>query len=299
VFGIPILPLILFMSISSFLLPKLNQPPNKQLIAAVERTAGIPKIFHQTFYDRTLPEELQRSVAHLKALHPDWEYRFYDDKDIAEFIQNNYPGAAWDYFHRIDSRYGAARADLFRYLLLYKAGGVYLDIKSGVTEPLDGKLRSDDQFIISQWDAQATSFPWGRHDELRNIPGGEYQQWFIASAPGHPYLKAVIDTVLNNIDAYDPIIHGTGKYGVLRLTGPIAYTLAIERVLGAAPHRFADSKKELGLSYNVYSGQSHQTTFRSHYSLQTAPVVHQLGGRKLMNRVYAVLQKLYHMVKRR
>ena len=287
------------MSISSFLAPKLNQATNRQLFAPVEQAGFIPKIIHQTFYDRTLPEELQRSVSHLKSLHPGWEYRFYDDKDIAAFIQNNYPDSIWQYFQRIDPRYGAARADLFRYLLLYKAGGVYLDIKSGVTQPLDGNLRSDDQFILSQWDLQATSFPWGQHDELRNIPGGEYQQWFIASAPGHPYLKAVIDTVLGNIDAYDPIIHGTGKYGVLRLTGPIAYTLAIQRVLGTAPHRVADSKKELGLSYNVYSGQSHQTTFKSHYSLQTASVVHQHGARKLMNGVYAVLQKLYHLVKRR
>ncbi len=34
-------------------------------------------------------------------------------------------------------RYGVVLADIFRYLVIYNEGGVYLDIKSTVNRPLD------------------------------------------------------------------------------------------------------------------------------------------------------------------
>jgi mannosyltransferase OCH1-like enzyme len=286
------------MSIKSLVIPKLNQPSARVRLDSVKQEEFIPRIFHQTFYDRTLPGELQTSVSRLVDLHPGWEYRFYDDDGIAVFIQKNYPAQVWDYFQRIDPRYGAARADLFRYLLMYKVGGVYLDIKSAATQCLDTVLHKHDKFILSQWNIAGEDFPWGQHSELRNIAGGEFQQWFIASAPGHPYLKAVIEAVFSNIDEYDPILHGVGKYGVLRVTGPIAYTLAIARALQPGLHRQVESNKELGLVYNVYSGQSHQTTFRSHYSLQTMPIVQQRFAKRQMTRVFSIMQAGYHLVKR-
>jgi mannosyltransferase OCH1-like enzyme len=286
------------MSIKSLFLPKLNQPTDREILAPEPEGHSIPKIIHQTFYDRKLPPELQSSVAALRALNPGWEYRFYDDNDIAVFIQGNYPPEVWRYFERIDKRYGAARADLFRYLLMYKVGGVYLDIKSAAVQPLDSGLRVDDKFLLSKWVTADGAFAWGNHEELRHIAGGEYQQWYIACASGHPFLKAVVESVLSNIDAYDPVLHGVGKYGVLRVTGPVAYTLAIERIRSSAVFRIADSERELGLNYNVFSGQSHQTTFKSHYSLQSAPLVRQGMLKRQMTRIYTLMQRAYHLTKR-
>ena len=45
-----------------------------------------------------------------------------------------------------------ARADFFRYLLVYQLGGVYLDIKSSLDKPLKDVLRAEDQFILTHWD---------------------------------------------------------------------------------------------------------------------------------------------------
>lgn len=286
------------MSLLALIFPRLNQAPRRQLIDAFVESDTIPRIIHQTFYERRLPEALQLSVDKLRALNPGWEYRFYDDDDIKNFIQSNYPPLVWTYFERIDRRYGAARADMFRYLLLYKIGGVYLDIKSAAVRPLDQGLHAGDRYLLSQWNLKDGEFAWGNHDELRHVAGGEYQQWYIACAPGHPYLKAVIESVLSNLDAYDPVLHGVGKYGVLRVTGPVAYTLAIERVKNTTLHRMADSKLELGLEYNVFAGQSHQTTFKSHYSLQSAPLVHQGAAKRQMTHLFTLLQRVYHLFKR-
>ena len=66
---------------------------------------------------------------------------------------------------------------------------------------------------------------WGLHPECG--PYGEYQQWHIIAAPQHAFLRATISAVMWNIDNYSIEHHGVGKPGVLRTTGPIAYTKAI------------------------------------------------------------------------
>jgi mannosyltransferase OCH1-like enzyme len=279
------------MSLKALLIPTLNLPPRRSLVPALPAGQSIPRIIHQTFYERTLPPELQRNVDRLRTLNPGWEYRFYDDDDIKAFIGQHYGQAVLDYFERIGPQYGAARADLFRYLLMYKVGGVYLDIKSAAMRPLDEVFRPDDRFLLSTWEREHIS--WGHHYDLRNLGHGEFQQWYIACASGHPFLKEVIETVLCNIDRYDPHLHRVGKNGVLRVTGPIAYTLAIHRVLKRHPHRIVDSARELGFEYNVYRNQSHETTFRSHYSTQTAPVVKLGFVKSSLSHLYGLLQYLH------
>lgn len=287
------------MSIKTLLFPPLNVPPRRSLLDTFEAGTSIPRIIHQTFYERNLSERLQENVDHLRAMNPGWEYRFYDDDDVASFIKGNYPAWVWGYFERIDPRYGAARADFFRYLLMYKVGGLYLDIKSTVTRPLDEGLKPDDRFILSQWYLPNGEF---EHDDgfiydLRHIPGGEFQQWHILCAPGHPFMKAVLEAVMANMDAYDPYLHQTGKRGVLRVTGPIAYTLAIRRIMEQHPHRNINGRKEIGLEYNVYGEMQHMNVFKGHYSRQTASIVRLGPVKRLVSRLYGLAQYLHDRVR--
>lgn len=269
------------MSIKALLIPQLNQPSARERVTTFPQGETIPRVIHQigmrpAFQGRQLPPRLQANVEHLRALNPGWEYRLYDDDDIASFIQKHYSSSVWRYYERIDPRYGACRADLFRYLLMYKVGGVYLDIKSSATLPFDRVIHPEDRFILSQWHtSDGKHNKWGMQHDVRNVPGGEYQQWHIMCAPGHPFMKAVVEGVLANIDAYDPYLHEIGKPGVLRLTGPSAYTLAIERVRARHPHRYVPGHDQLGLEYNIYSqgNQGHVQLFKQHYSLQTASIV--------------------------
>jgi len=269
------------MSIKAFLIPQLNRPATHERVPVFPAGEAIPRVIHQigmrpAFQKQQLPPRLQENVEQLRALNPEWEYRFWDDDAIAAFIQENYSAQVWRLYQRIDPRYGASRADMFRYLLMYKAGGVYLDIKSGAKLPFDSVIQPDDRFILSQWNtSDGKHHNWGMQHDVRNVLGGEYQQWHIMCAPGHPFMKAVVEAVLANISAYDPYLHGTGKPGVLRLTGPSAYTLAIERIRSLHQHRRVEGHDRLGLEYNILSSanQSHVPLFKGHYSLQTAPIV--------------------------
>lgn len=293
------------MSIKSLLIPKLNLPPKRERLQALPQGTAIPRIIHQigmrpAFENRKIPPLFEENIAKLKALNPGWEFRFYDDDDIEAFIKANYPPQILAYYHRIDPRYGAARADLFRYLLLYKVGGVYLDIKSGAKLPFDSVLRPDDVYILSKWHSADGLFEhWGQVFDLRDLMGGEYQQWHVISAPGHPYLKAVLEQVLSNIDTYDPYLHQTGKRGTLRLTGPVPYTVAIERIREQHPHRTVDGRNVFGLEYNIIDGdQGHVKVFKGHYSLQTAPIVRMRPLKRQMSHVYKMAQLAYDRILR-
>jgi len=246
----------------------------------VEQGASIPKILHQTFPSRDLPIAFRENVDRLRALHPNWDYCFYDDDDIVQYILAHYGAEMLAYFTRIDPGYGAARADLFRYLLMYREGGVYLDIKSAVRGPLDEVLRADDQYVLSYWRGSQFS-GWGDYSELRKYGGREFQQWHIICVPGHPFLRSVLATVLQNIERYTPLMWGVGRKGVMRVTGPVAYTRAIGSIRSQYPHRLVDGQDELNLEYTTLPEVDHRDLVKSHYTVLREPVVLLTGGRRL------------------
>lgn len=116
---------------------------------------SIPKIIHQTFPDHALPAAIEDNVQKMRLANPGWEYRLYDDEDIPRFIGTEYGAAVLARYQRINPKYGAARADLFRYLLMYKVGGAYFDIKASLERPLDAVIRADDRYLLSCWDNEA------------------------------------------------------------------------------------------------------------------------------------------------
>lgn len=249
----------------------------RELDAVRPPDAAIPKHVHMTARSKHLDGALADNLARVRQHNPDWSLTLYDDQDIESFLQAHYGPAVLAIYRRLNPRYGAARADLFRYLCIYRLGGVYLDIKSGTTMPLAQWLLPEDRFILSQWDNGPTGrySDWGLHRPIRHIPGGEYQQWFLAASAGHPYLRAVCERVLRNIVGHRPMPAKYGRMGVLEVTGPIAFSLAIHAILQRHPHRFVDVEREGGLCYSCHPGQGdHIAQDPGHYSRLQEPVVH-------------------------
>ena len=216
---------------------------------------AIPKIIYQTLPDKNIIQDvLVKNIEYIRDLNRDWEYRLYDNADIELFILENYDRSVLDVYHRINPSYGPARADFFRYLAVYALGGVYLDIKSSLTKRLNNVILEGDSYILSQWDnKKGEPFEdWGLHPDPGMPPGGEYQNWHIISAPRHPILGAVISAVTDNIRSYTPKLFGVGKMGVLRTTGPIAYSQAVERIKNTMPHRGVKNA-DFGLCYSIFA----------------------------------------------
>jgi hypothetical protein len=143
---------------------------------------------------------------------------------------------------------------------------------------------------LSQWNNSQNErhAGWGLHDDIRWVPGGEFQQWYIAAAPEHPFLAAVISNVVRNIKIYNNGLHGAGQYGVLRVTGPIAFTASIAPILHLYPHRLVDSQRDLGLIYSIYDDERHAKLFKAHYSELRIPIVRPSIAGRFLSSFYQV-----------
>ena len=87
----------------------------------------IPLNIYQTWHTKKLTPKMFETTNLIKNLNPRFNYQLFDDNDCREFIKNNFEP---DVLHAFDSLIpGAYKADLWRYCILYKNGGIYLDIK--------------------------------------------------------------------------------------------------------------------------------------------------------------------------
>jgi len=245
---------------------EINETLKLNLYNGNEPLKYIPKkIFQLVANKDNIDPSFQKNIEFIQKQNPDWQYTLLDDKDIEKYILDHYGQSYLDIYHMINPKYGAARADYFRYLLMYKEGGVYFDIKSGSKYPLNNIIFPDDEYILSHWECECNN------QELQN-EWGEYQQWHIICRPNHPFLKAVIDLVTENILTYR-ISDGIGKPGTLKVTGPIAYTEAIEPIVNDHNCRIIELYETTGLVYNNI-GNNHTKKFtKAHYSEITEPII--------------------------
>lgn len=168
-----------------------NAPP---LMSAKERR--IPRIVWQTNYSRSvsLAVYVNRLVNRLMA--PTHTFRLLVDDDIEAFVRENFPTDIHDAYMRL--QIGAAKADLWRLLVLKKFGGVYIDIDASLVWPLESIIGPDD-------------------DEVFLMDGGMVlTNYFVATEPNSTHIDRLIERVVTNIET------GTVN-SVFHLTGPIVF----------------------------------------------------------------------------
>ena len=233
----------------------------------------IPSIIHQTCPNLVLPEALEQNVISIQEMNPGFEYRLYDDEAARSLISDQFGSSMVATYDAIDTSYGAAKADLFRYLVMLSNGGVYLDIKSTTVKPLGASLRPTDRLVLSHWARRPGRSHWGMHPELASIPAGELQQWHIIAEAGHPFLQAVVDEVCRRLKQYTPWRDGVGWLAVLRTTGPIMYTQTAASMLPLAGCRIVGGENELGLEYSVFADDTaHKGLLSGHYVDNSRPL---------------------------
>jgi mannosyltransferase OCH1-like enzyme len=89
--------------------------------------SGVPLIIYQSWHSNKVPEKMKDNIYKLLEVNPEFDYSLYSDEKCREFIDNNYPKDVVNAFDMLIP--GAYKSDLWRYCILYKLGGVYLDIK--------------------------------------------------------------------------------------------------------------------------------------------------------------------------
>jgi inositol phosphorylceramide mannosyltransferase catalytic subunit len=100
---------------------------------------GIPHIIHQIWYqgETQLPEKYRRFRNTWKKNHPDWEFVFWDKKNIRELAHKEY---AWFVSYFDGYAFDIQRMDSARYLILNSFGGFYIDMDVESFKPIDELL---------------------------------------------------------------------------------------------------------------------------------------------------------------
>jgi mannosyltransferase OCH1-like enzyme len=171
----------------------------------------IEKNIYQTYFTKNLPDPIYNVINKHISDNPTYKYHFFDDNEIEDFIKSSFDN---DIIKAYDSlQIGAAKADFWRYLTLYKNGGVYIDIDSAINVPLDSFIKDDDKAIIT------------REGNL-----GKFVQWGLFFAKEHIVLQKIIqsvtDTILSYVSKREPVYD---EMVLLNVTGPTAFSVAIEK----------------------------------------------------------------------
>lgn len=144
----------------------------------MEYVQKIPKIIWQTMKTNEVPVFMKNYADSWIDLNPEYEYRFCDDGDIIDFLKADFPEYL-DGYHKL--KYGASKADLWRYLIMYKYGGVYADIDCKCITPLRDWIEPESVFVTQL----------GTNKDIC--------QWLIISVPRNPvFLKAAQRTLQNS-----------------------------------------------------------------------------------------------------
>lgn len=173
---------------------------NNKIYKIHSKQSVIPLKIFQTWNTKSLPPKMNETIIQLKNQNPEFEYYLYDDNDCSLFIQENFQQDVLNAFNKLIP--GAYKADLWRYCILYKYGGIYLDIKY---QCMNGfrliNLTYKEHFVLER--------PHNWDDDSHGIYNA-----LICSKPGNSILLDCIHSIVKHVN--------TNYYGKNSLypTGP-------------------------------------------------------------------------------
>lgn len=200
----------------------------------------ISKTIYQTWKTKKLPSIAEEAANKIRAANPSYKYELYDDVDVFYFLKENYDRDLLAAYESLNA--GAAKADLWRYCMLYKRGGIYVDIDSIIFNIQDF-VKPEDRAIIS-----------------REGNRGAFLQWCLMFESGHPILAQVIDDCVFNIKnrVSNSVVYVTAPWA---FTAAIKKTVNIEGDLWSMPDEKLNKEQDVcrfyGIDYGEYAKFMH------------------------------------------
>lgn len=189
----------------------------------------IPKIIWQTYKDPvdTLAPYMNDAIQTWKDLNPEYDHRYMDDIQAGQFVLEEYGQEWYDIF--ISLPVGVMRGDLWRYMVIYKYGGVYADLDTECLLPISSWMLEDKEFIVCPETSE------------------HFCQWTFAATSGNPILKSVLDLIKDRL--LNPE-YGSPHF-VHTHTGPAIWTDGINKALNLNVDNLIDDYLLLNSSDNA------------------------------------------------
>ncbi len=169
---------------------------------APREISGVPLIIYQSWHINSVPKHMKNTINKLIAMNPEFDYYLYSDEKSREFISENYSEEVLAAFDSLKP--GAFKSDLWRYCILYKTGGVYLDIKYYSLYPIIEMIKETPLIFVKDlpWTCMSSFTPYGIYNA------------FMVSPPKHPIFINCINEIVKNTKMK---IYGASS---LHITGP-------------------------------------------------------------------------------
>jgi len=174
---------------------------NLKIIQFKFNNCTIPHIMFKTGpFNNNIPNEIKR-VIQKSALNLNCKVKYFNDHDCRNFIKNNYHS---NILKAYDSLIPTAyKADLWRYCILYKYGGVYSDLTQEILKPLSINKSQSNMILVKDR-------PECNH--INNI-----QISFMATCPKNNFFLFLINNLTKDI------LNKRKGSCPLDVTGPVAF----------------------------------------------------------------------------
>lgn len=203
-----------------------------------KNTGMIPKLVMQTWKTSVFDKAHALRLKNFRDKYQNFSFEFYDDNDMDEYMH-----ARWSkhpiFAVYVNSLWGASKADIWRYCILYDKGGIYLDIDSSIEFDLN-KIPDEAREIISFeprklknaiFDRQQPGLEYFARTDFRQpaleVPENIVLQWCLIFAPQHQIMKTVIELIVQQAEFYRNRVVPTVHHAVLGLAGPVVYSQAV------------------------------------------------------------------------
>jgi len=188
----------------------------------------IPLNLYTCWHTKKLPPLMKKNYEKLVADNPEFNHYLLDENDSREFIKNNFDMSVLNaYDNLIPCAY---KSDIARYCILYKKGGIYLDIKYNCVNGFKLIALTEKEYFV------------------RDRPKKMVYNALIVIKPENPIMLECINKIVNNVK--------TKFYGKCPLwpTGPtlLGSFFSLDEIKNMEihfTHSLIDNKKE---EYMVY-----------------------------------------------
>lgn len=183
---------------------------------SIKMNISIPKRIFQTHksvqYIRSKPQ-LQNAINSWRRHVPEFGYHFYTNEMCDEFMKTDmvelFGEGIYEAYNKLPM--AVMKADLWRYCVIYKFGGIYADADT---------ICKCNPNIFTMYDTMLVCAPEDEHSYLC--------QWCFAAPANSPILKSVIELSIKRILEM-PVIKG--EHIIHFLTGPAVFSDGVENYL--------------------------------------------------------------------
>jgi mannosyltransferase OCH1-like enzyme len=152
--------------------------PNKIIRTVDAPVSNIPADVYMSWKSHMVPPKIYEVIMENVQKNPEFNFHIYSDEECRKYIADNYNADVLWAFDTLKP--GAYKSDLWRCCILYKNGGIYIDIKFRAFNPLREFLEKNETVFV------------------KNFYGNLIYQGILIAKPQEPIFLEAIEQIVKN-----------------------------------------------------------------------------------------------------